>query len=306
MEIGIALPHYGTNASPEAIVHVAQSAEQIGLGSLWVLERWLRPTAPVNSGWGPPAVLADYYGTVYDPIETLTFVAAKTSRIKLGTSIIVAPLHSPVLLGRRFATLDQFSGGRAIAGLGQGWMDEEFRTANVSKKYKGEGFGEFIEAMRAVWGPNPVSYQGKLYQIPEFQIDPKPVQVGGPPIIAAANAPAAIERAARLADGINPFFMNRDQFQQMVTGFRDMAEAAGRDSQKLQIVIRSNSYISETAVAPEQRQPMNGSLDQISDDLRWLAALNINHVFFDLNMSYVPVDKQLSYVDQLHRTFVQG
>ena len=93
---------------------------------------------------------------------------------------MVAPLHAPVLLARRFATLDHFSGGRVIAGLGQGWMDEEFRTANVSKKYKGEGFGEFIEAMRAGVGPNPVSFQGKLYEMAESQVDPKPVQAGGP------------------------------------------------------------------------------------------------------------------------------
>jgi len=306
MEIGIALPHIGTNASPDAITQVAESAEQMGLGSLWVLERLLRPTTPVSTGFGPASILPDYYGTVFDPIETLTFVAAKTSRIKLGTSIIDALFHVPVILARRFATLDQFSGGRAIAGLGQGWMDEEFRTANVPKKRMGSGFGEFIEAMRSVWGPDPVSYQGKYYEIAESQVNPKPVQVGGVPIIVAANAPASVERAARLADGINPFFRDRTQLQQMVAGFREMARAAGRDSQKLLIVLRANSHISETPIYPEQRQPLNGSLDQISDDLRWLATLDVDHVFFDLNMSSVPIDQQLRYVDQLHTTFVRG
>jgi alkanesulfonate monooxygenase SsuD/methylene tetrahydromethanopterin reductase-like flavin-dependent oxidoreductase (luciferase family) len=94
----------------------------------------------------------------YEPLETLSYVAARTERIKLGTSVIDAPFHVPVVLARRFATLDRLSGGRVIAGLGQGWMEQEFITANVSPKRRGAGVEEFILAMRAAWGPNPVSF----------------------------------------------------------------------------------------------------------------------------------------------------
>jgi alkanesulfonate monooxygenase SsuD/methylene tetrahydromethanopterin reductase-like flavin-dependent oxidoreductase (luciferase family) len=110
--------------------------------------------------------------SVYEPIETLAYVAAKTERIKLGTSIVNAPFHVPVVLARRFATLDQMSGGRAIAGLGQGWMDQEFETANVSRKLRGEGVAEFVAAMRAAWGPDPVSFEGRPYRIPPSKINP--------------------------------------------------------------------------------------------------------------------------------------
>jgi alkanesulfonate monooxygenase SsuD/methylene tetrahydromethanopterin reductase-like flavin-dependent oxidoreductase (luciferase family) len=92
-------------------------------------------------------------GTVYDPVETLTYVAALTSRITLGTSVLDALFQSPVILARRLATLDRFSGGRLIAGIGQGWVKQEFQAAGVSMKRRGAGFEEHLLAMRAVWVP---------------------------------------------------------------------------------------------------------------------------------------------------------
>jgi len=98
----------------------------------------------------------------FEPLETLSYVAALTERIKLGTSVIDALFHPPVMLARRFATLDQFSNGRVIAGLGQGWMPQEFETANVPMKRRGAGLDEVIDAMRACWGPDPVELPGPV------------------------------------------------------------------------------------------------------------------------------------------------
>ncbi len=197
MEIGIALPHFGPYATRETITRVAQEAEQRGFGSVWALERMLRPTRPIPWIGGRVALMDEPYATSYDPIETLTYVAARTERIKLGTSVIDALFHVPITLARRLATLDQLSGGRVIAGLGQGSVEDEFRAANVPLKRRGRGLEEVVAAMRAVWGPDPVSFAGRFYTIPESQIGPKPAQPGGPPIIIGGMAPAAIERAAR-------------------------------------------------------------------------------------------------------------
>ena len=119
MDFGIDLPTSGPFASTEAIVRVAQEAERLGYAAIWTYERLLYPLGdPVGAG------LPEFYSSgTYEPLETLSYVAARTERIKLGTSIITAPFHVPVILARRFATLDQLSGGRAIAGLGQGWME---------------------------------------------------------------------------------------------------------------------------------------------------------------------------------------
>ena len=189
MEITMALPHTGKLASPETISRVAEEAERMGCATVWVLERLLRPTG---------GSMPDHYATVYDPLETLSYVAAKTERVKLGTSIIDALFPVPATLARRFATLDRLSGGRVIAGLGQGYAPEEFAAANVPMSRRGAGFEEFIRAMRAAWGADPVSFSGRFYNIPESEINPKPLQDGGPPIIIAAMKETAVERAPRL------------------------------------------------------------------------------------------------------------
>ena len=97
------------------------------------------------------------FANVYDPIDTLAFVAAKTSRISLGTSVLDSLFQSPVILARRLATLDRLSGGRLVVGIGQGWMEQEFVAAGVPMKRRGAGFEEHIRAMQAVWGPDPVT-----------------------------------------------------------------------------------------------------------------------------------------------------
>src|SRR5262249_52640443 len=146
--------------------------------------------------------------------ETLSYVAAKTERIKLGTSIITAPFHVPVILARRFATLDQLSGGRVLAGLGQGWMEHEFAAANVSMRDRGKKVEEFITAMRAAWRPDPVNYQGRFYQIPPSNNSPKPLQEGGIPILLGTFAKAGIERAARMTDGLILISFSAEQIQE--------------------------------------------------------------------------------------------
>ena len=153
MRLGVHLPVAGKGASPETILQVAVEAERIGLDSVWSWERLMRPTVPIALGGagGPVMDAPEMFGIVYDPIETLAYVAARTSRITLGTSVLDALFQSPIILARRLATLDRFSDGRPVAGVGQGWMEQEFQAAGVSMKRRGAGFEEHILAMRAVW-----------------------------------------------------------------------------------------------------------------------------------------------------------
>jgi alkanesulfonate monooxygenase SsuD/methylene tetrahydromethanopterin reductase-like flavin-dependent oxidoreductase (luciferase family) len=159
--LGVALPAAGSGASLEAIARVAQQAECIGLGAVWTFERLLRPAEPMMLGVGP-LPLPEFNAVVYDPLETLSYVAAVTRTIRLGTSVLDTLFHSPVVLARRLATVDRLSGGRLLAGLGQGWMAQEFTATGVPPRRRGAGFQEHIEAMRAVWGPDPVRFDGAL------------------------------------------------------------------------------------------------------------------------------------------------
>ncbi|GAA3470389.1 LLM class flavin-dependent oxidoreductase [Nonomuraea roseola] len=143
MDLGVALPTSGAYASAEAIVRVAQGAERLGYGAVWTYERLLYPTGGATAG-GRPQPLPDFYASTFEPIETLSHVAACTDRVRLGTSVVDAVFHSPVVLARRFATLDRFSGGRAIAGLGLGWMDQEFEAVGVSQRARGEALEEAV------------------------------------------------------------------------------------------------------------------------------------------------------------------
>ena len=303
MELGIEVPT-AAFATRENVIRVAQAAEQIGLGSLWSYERLFRPIDPVLQG-GQKAVIGAGYASLFEPLEVLAFAAALTSRIKLGTSIIDALFQPPAILARRFATLDQLSGGRAIAGLGQGWMAEEFRHAGVPMTRRGAGFGEYIEALRAIWGPDPVEFHGRFYEIPPSQINPKPVQAGGPPIIVAANSPDSLARSARQADGINPFLRSRDTFAPMLAGYRQLVAEAGRDPGKQMIIIRANVKMTDEPL-PEPRAPLSGSLEQVLDDLRWLRPLDVHTVFFAMASQHVPVEKQLGYLEKLQHGLSAG
>ena len=298
MKFGFALPQTGSLASPQAIVEAAQEAERGGYATVWVLERLLRPLHPGTADGRPGRPMPDAYAIAYDPIETLTYVAAKTTRIRLGTSIMVAPFHVPVVLAKRLATLDQFSGGRLTAGLGQGWSEEEFATANVPLRRRGAGFEEFVAAMRAAWGPDPVSFTGRFYRIPPSQINPKPAQRGGPPIIVAAREPAAIERAARMGGGLHPIPAGWTSFEEAVARFRGAAQRARRDPAGLSIVVRTNTTVSAQP-APDPRPPLTGSHEQVAEDLGRLRDAGVDEVFFDMNRFSIPVRDQFRLLDRL-------
>jgi len=278
MELGVALPTSGRLASPGNIVRVAQEAERLGYAAVWTYERLLRPMAELPAPDGSMRRIPAHYRLTYEPLETLSYVAGKTERVKLGTSVIDALLHPPVVLARRFATLDQLSGGRVVAGLGQGWMPQEFETANVPMDRIGAGMDEVVAAMRACWGPDPVSYEGRFHRIAPSEINPKPVQERLP-VLLGASTPAGARRAGRIADGINPIGFSAEAVLALAATFRKAAERAGRDPAGLSVVVRAN--------VPLTREPMDdgrpflgGSPRQIAEDVARLEPAGVDQVFF--------------------------
>ena len=281
IKLGVHLPVAGPTSSPESIARVAEQAEQLGLDSVWAWERLMRPTVPIAMGGpgGPVMDAPEDFGTVYDPLETLSYVAARTSRITLGTSVIDGLFSSPVILARRLATLDRFSDGRLVVGIGQGWMEQEFAAAGVSMKRRGAGFEEHLRAMQAVWGPDPVSFDGRFYRIPESDIGPKPVRPGGPTLLIGAGASAAVERAARLGAGLTLVIFDWDRVRETIKTFRAAAAVAGRDPATLPIMLQVNGNVTEESL--EDRGPLLGSPEQVADDLAQAAALGVQHVYWN-------------------------
>ena len=298
VKLGVHLPVAGPGASPEVIAQVAEEAERIGLDSVWSWERLMRPTVPIAMGGpdGPVMDAPEDFGTVYDPVETLTYVAALTSRITLGTSVLDALFQSPVILARRLATLDRFSGGRLIAGVGQGWMEQEFQAAGVSMKRRGAGFEEHLLAMRAVWGPDPVHFEGSFYRVPEADIGPKPVRPGGPRLVVGAASPSALDRAGRLGVGLTMVIFDWDTIRGSIDTFRAAAGAAGIDPDTLPVMLQVNGNV--TAEPRDERGPLIGSPEQVAADIAKAAKLGVEHIYW--NTDGDPL-RQLPLLAQLRR-----
>jgi probable F420-dependent oxidoreductase len=298
IKLGVHLPVAGRGASPEIIAQVAEEAERIGLDSVWSWERLMRPTVPIPLGGagGPVMDAPEDFAAVYDPIETLAYVAARTSRITLGTSVLDALFQAPVILARRLATLDRFSGGRLVVGIGQGWMEQEFEAAGVSMRRRGAGFEEHLLAMRAVWGADPVSFEGRFYRIPEADIGPKPVRPGGPRLMAGAASPAALERAGRLGVGLTLVIFDWDTVGESIETFRTAAGNAGVDPDSLPVMLQVNGNV--TAEPQDDRGPLIGSPDQVAADLDRAAKLGVEHVYWITDEDPL---RQLPLLAQLRR-----
>ncbi|MGI5283194.1 TIGR03619 family F420-dependent LLM class oxidoreductase [Nonomuraea polychroma] len=266
MDLGIGLPTSGRQSDPESIVRVAQAAERAGLGAVWAFERLLMPAEPRLAGTDQVIPLPAENADVYDPLETLAYVAAKTGTIRLGTSVVDGLFHSPVVLAKRLATLDRLSGGRAMIGLGQGWMQQEFDAVGVPVRRRGAGFEEHVAAMRACWGPDPVRFDGRFYTIPESRIGPKPT---GLTLLAGAAAPAAVERAGRLGLGLTVAVFAWDQL-------REAVETYGKGHGPL--VAQVNGAITDRPL--DERMPLTGSAEQVAEDLAEVRALGVDHVFW--------------------------
>jgi len=276
MKIGMSLPQLGPQASAESLIAVARRAEELGYDSLWVLERLLWPLNPQEPyPAAPDGKLPEAYQTVLDPIETLTFVAAHTSTIELGTSVLVLGYHTPIQLARRLATLDVLSKGRALVGFGVGWSRDEFQAAGTPFERRGARADEFLEALLALWTKDPVSFEGNYYHIPESKVGPKPVQKPHPPIYIAGFGPYTFERAVKYGQGWNPSGMpSFEWLEGMIKQFHETAARARREP--MEVVFRAFTMVFEQSTA--QRHPMMGTLAEIKEDIQRLRDIGVTHL----------------------------
>lgn len=190
MRLGIHLPHVGRKAGPDSIRRAAVQAEELAFADAWVSEHIIIPKgAPY-----PPSPI------FYDPVLTLTWAAAFTSRIGLGTTVLVLPMRHPLPLAKELATLQCLSGGRLILGAGVGWMEAEFAALGVPFRERGRRMDEGIAMMRAVWTEDPVTFRPKYIPavIEDMRMRPLPAPI---PIWIGGGSDAAIARAARIGDG---------------------------------------------------------------------------------------------------------
>jgi probable F420-dependent oxidoreductase len=203
---------------PEQLARVARAAEEAGYDSVWTGEHVVLPDPQV-----PPSPVAPE-GRMLDPAVALTFAAAHTSRVKLGTGIIILPQRNPLVLAKELASVDVLSGGRVIFGVGVGYLKPEFDALGISMEDRGARTLEYIEAMRAIWSQDKASYRGNYVSFEGVSANPKPVQAGGPPVVMGGHTPAAWRKAVTHCQGWYGFALDPEAAERNLDGLRKAAE----------------------------------------------------------------------------------
>lgn len=212
------------------LAEIARNVETAGYESLWIAEH---PVIPVGMKtpfpFTPDHKLPDHYARWADPFIALTVAAAVTKKIKLGTGVCLLPERETLMTAKVAASLDVFSGGRFLMGVGAGWLREETEAMGANFGLRWKRTREAVEAMRLLWTRREASYQGELVKFPAVRSEPKPVQKAGPPVLLGAHGPKALERVARTYDGWMPLVASAAELKESVAELRKLAAARGRD-----------------------------------------------------------------------------
>lgn len=306
MKAGILLPQAGEHVTREDVLYVAKEAEKGGLDSVWVFERLLWPLKPRTPYVASPdGTLPVVYQNVLDPLETLTYVAGITERVSLGTCLIDMLFHNPVVLARRFATLDVLSRGRAIAGLGIGWSKDEYEVSGLPFKQRGARADEYLQVLKRIWTDDVVEFKGQFYNITASKIGPKPVQKPYPQILLGGFSQNTFTRIVKYANGWIPVagFGPLEQLEQGINGLMEGVRKADRDPSKIRVYVLSHLNVQESPPSGQQRMPMSGTIDQIGSDIEQIKAMEgvekiiISHGFSPVGRDakkMIEVTKQLA------------
>ncbi len=207
MHVGIHLPQFGRASSPAAITEAAQLAEALGFADVWVSDH---VAIPATQDYPSPYL--------YDPLLTLTWAAAATERVGLGTSVLVVPQHNPLALANALASLDALSGGRLTIGAGVGWSAAEFAALGHSFADRGRRMDEMLDVLRACWGPDPVDFDGQFVHLDAMKVQPKPAH--RIPIWVGGGSEPAYRRAAERGDGFHAIGLDPDGAARVVERMR--------------------------------------------------------------------------------------
>ena len=229
MKFGVTVPNnWGIENVKEAL-SFGPLAEELGYDSVWVMDHLF------NNGYIRERLDDKPY---YHPLATLSYLAATTERVLLGTSVLVLPYHNPVELAKYTATLDHMSDGRVTLGVGVGAMTEEFAALGIPMSERGALTNECIRVMKELWTNQAPSYHSSRWNFDDLRFSPKPVQQPHIPLWIGGASPGALRRAARLGDGWHPSGLTPEEYAVRRQQVRELAERAGRDPDSLTMSAR--------------------------------------------------------------------
>jgi probable F420-dependent oxidoreductase len=289
MKIGFNAPSGGPLATPDNLVKLAQGAEALGFGYATFSDHVVIPAdistryPYTDSGEFP----AGSRGERHEQLTEVAWVAAKTSRLRLVTSVMVVPHRPPVLTAKILSTIDVLSGGRLTVGIGTGWLKEEIEALGASYEARGRITDEYMMVCKALWTQANPSFSGEFTRFENLSFEPKPVQKPHPPIWIGGESGPALRRVARLGDGWYPIGTNPqfpldslERYQAGVAKMRKLVAEAGRDPASITLAYRVQRYgpdVPPTA-GDGKRRLFAGQPEQIVADLRALQAMGVDSV----------------------------
>ncbi len=255
MTVGVSTPLPAYTIDP---AFMAQKAEELGFESIWYAEH---PAVPVQSNSPFPATGGEIpwtYSHFTDPYIALARASGATSRIKLGTGITLVPERNPLLLAKEIATLDRFSGGRFLFGIGTGWLREETEIFGGDFDHRWTQTREALEVMKELWTKDEAEYHGHYYNFPPVKSYPKPAQQPHPPIIIGGMARNVLRRIVSHADGWLPNRVTPAEVEDSRRRLDAMAAEVGRDPKSITI-----SVYGQPADGPTVQSYLNAGADRV-------------------------------------------
>jgi len=282
MKFGVTIPNNWGVEDPKQVLALGPLAEDLGYDSIWVMDHLF------NTGYIRERLEGKPY---YHPMSTLSYLAATTSRVLLGTSVLVLPYHNPVELAKYAATLDQISGGRLTLGVGVGAMTEEFQALGIPMRQRGSLTDESIAIMKELWtNPNP-SYHSRRWSFDNLLFSPKPLQKPHIPLWIGGSSPGALRRAATTGDGWHPTGLSPEDFSLGRREIGEQATAAGRDPGSITMSMRIEVEVHgapSSARAASRARVAGDDPEQIIAALEAYRSAGVEHAVLALNSGDVP------------------
>ena len=269
MKLGLFVPHSGPLASARFLKEIATEAEELGYTGLWVVDAPARPPG-------------DRVANFYEPLTVLAWLAAVTSRVALGTGVLVLPYRNPVLLARSLAAVDQLSEGRLILGVGVGHVESENRILGAPPyQERGRVSNEWLRLINTFWTDEHPKFSGRYvhFEADELYPGPRPVQKPRPPILVGGASRSAVRRALRHGDGLFPVLRSMESIEELIAMLESEAEGQGRSLEGFPILALGwANILGEPGRLDGEREALTGTPDQVASDLLRLHALGLKHV----------------------------
>jgi probable F420-dependent oxidoreductase len=275
MKLGVNLINFGPGANPQSLEGWVKVTEGLGFHALMTSDH-VTTTADVNERYPAP---------FYEPLSTLGWLAAMTSKVAIGTTVSILPYRSPLETARAFANIDQLSGGRCILGVGVGWAEQEFAALNVPFKERGAITDDYLAAIKALWSADVASYNGPYVQFHDVHTTPRPLQKPHLPIWVGGNSRRAMRRAITYGTAWHPIRLQMPEFRnKLLPAFRTLAEAMQQPLPD--ICPRIRLRVTDSPRPDDVRLAGEGTAEQIRGDLAELQALGCPYTLLDTYHDY--------------------